>query len=92
MAHYRIEESPEGVAIQVTETSGHEQELLEAFQECQSGHCTCPTDEYEKVQSMEVASGLDEISLRLKAKDGTRFDTDEISACLDHTTSRLRDS
>jgi hypothetical protein len=92
MARYRIDENEEGVAIQVTEASGHRQKLLDAFQECQSGHCTCPTDEYEKVQSMEVAAGDDEISIRLKAKAGTRFDIDEISDCLDYTTSRVRES
>jgi hypothetical protein len=92
MARYRIEENPEGVAIQVTEASGHQRELLDAFQECQSGHCTCPTDEYEKVQSMEIDAAEDEISLRLKAKAGTRFDTDEISACLAYTTSRVLES
>jgi hypothetical protein len=91
MARYRIEENPEGVAIEVTEASGHQKELLDAFQECQSGHCTCPTDEYEKVQNMEIDAADDSISLRLKAKAGTRFDTDEISACLDYTTSRVRE-
>jgi hypothetical protein len=89
MARYRIEETPEGVGIQVTEVSGHQQELLDAFGECQSGSCTCPTDEYKKVADMKIASAEDEILLRLKAKTGTRFDPSHISACPEYTTSRV---
>ncbi len=91
MARYRIEERPEGVAIKVTETPGHQLQLLEAFQECQSGTCGCPTEEYEKVADMEIAVSDDEISLRLKAKEGTRFDASQISACLEYTTSRVQE-
>jgi hypothetical protein len=90
MARYRIEETPDGVGIRVTEVSGNKQELLEAFGECQSGNCTCPTDEYEKVADMEIAAAGDEISLRLRAKPGTRFDPSRISACLAYTTSRVQ--
>jgi hypothetical protein len=31
MARYRVEDQPEGVAIQVTEVAGRQQQLLEAF-------------------------------------------------------------
>jgi hypothetical protein len=41
MAHYRMEENPDRVAIHLSDASGHEQELLEALRECQSG-----VDEY----------------------------------------------
>ena len=75
MARYRVEDQPQGVAIQVTEVAGRQQQLLEAFQECQSGHCTCPTDEYQKVAGMQVTAGAVEVVLRLQAKPGTRFVT-----------------
>lgn len=89
MSSYEIEETPEGVSIQLTEVSGHQEALLAAFQECQSGQCTCSTDEYQKVADMDVTATEDEISIRLQAKSGTRFDADEISACLDYTTSKV---
>ncbi|MGZ5297004.1 MAG: hypothetical protein ACXWEJ_05425 [Actinomycetota bacterium] len=89
MVRFRVDEEPEGIAIQVADVSGHHQELLDAFGECQSGHCTCPTDEYEKLAEMEMTATDDGIALKLKAKPGTRFDKDEISACLDYTTSKV---
>ncbi len=89
MADYRIEKRPEGVSIQVADVAGHQEELLRAFEECQEGRCTCPTNEYEKVASMQVAASDDEMSLHLEAKPGSTFDTEEISACLDYTTAKV---
>ena len=89
MARYRVQDLPQGLAIQVTEVAGRQRQLLEAFQECQSGHCTCPTDEYQKVAGMQVTEAADEVVLHLQAKPGTRFDMAEISACLDHTIAKV---
>jgi hypothetical protein len=90
MARYRVQDQPQGVAIQVTEVAGRQRQLLDAFQECQSGHCTCPTEEYQKVAGMQVTEGADEITLHLQAKPGTQLDTGEISACLDHTIAKVQ--
>jgi hypothetical protein len=90
MARYRVQDQPQGVAIQVTEVAGRQRQLLEAFQECQSGHCTCPTDEYQKVAGMQVTEGADKVTLHLQARPGTRFDAREISACLDHTIAKVQ--
>jgi hypothetical protein len=40
--------------IELTEVGGQQDDLLAAFAECQSGRCSCPTEEYQKVASMEV--------------------------------------
>jgi hypothetical protein len=53
------------------------------------GQCMCPTDEYEKLASMEVEYAGDRIRLRLESKPGEMFDTSEIAACLDYTTAKL---
>jgi hypothetical protein len=84
-----MEQGPQGIAIELTDIAGRQEELLAVFEECQSGHCTCPTDEYQKMTGMDVASMDDEIVLRLAAKPGARFDVDEISACLDYTVSKI---
>jgi hypothetical protein len=43
MARYRIDDEDASVSIEVTDVAGQEQELLEAFGECQAGQCSCPT-------------------------------------------------
>lgn len=89
MAGYRIEDHESEVAVEVTDVGPERGPLLEAFGECQAGHCSCPTDEYRKLKSMEVEQVGDSIRLRLEAKPGERFDTSEIAACLDYATGRL---
>jgi hypothetical protein len=42
MARYRIDGEDASVSIEVTDVAGQEQELLEAFGECQAGQCSCP--------------------------------------------------
>jgi hypothetical protein len=92
MTRYRVHETSEGIAIQVIEVSGNQQELLDAFEECQAGRCSCRTDEYQKVARMEIAATDDEISLYLEARPGTQLDAHEISACLNYTTSKAEES
>ena len=89
MARYRMEQGPQGIAIELTDVAGRREELLAAFEECQSGQCTCPTDEYQKMASMDVGSTDDEIVLRAWPRAGARLDVDEISACLDCTVSKI---
>ena len=93
MARYQIAQEQSTVVIELTEVAGKQEELLEAFGECQSGRCACPTNEYEKLAAMEVRSGEERITLRLEAKSGVALDSSEIASCLDYTVSKIeRDS
>ena len=87
MTTYRIDEDGSAVSIEVTEVGGKAVQMLGAFGECQAGNCSCPTDEYQKLGSLDLQQTGDVISLRLEAKPGEKFDTCEIAACLDHATS-----
>ena len=80
-----IKAHSDGVTIEISEIQGTTEQLLDAFRKCQDGRCTCPTDEYSKLQSLEIGQTEDKISLRLMAKDGRTFDRNEIEECLDHT-------
>jgi hypothetical protein len=92
IARYRIEDDGPAVSIEVTEAGGRQDELVEAFGECQAGQCTCPTDEYEKLASMEVEQAGDLIRIRLQPQPGEKIDTSEIAACLDYTTARVAET
>lgn len=92
MARYRIKEDASTVSIEVADVDGREQQLLQAFGECQAGRCTCPTDEYEKLAAMHVDRVEDAIRLRLDSKPGEKFDVAEIAACLDYTTAKIAET
>jgi hypothetical protein len=88
VARYRIKEKRAGISVELTEVAGQQEALLEAFGECQAGQCSCQTDEYEKVASMQIHQAPDRIQLSLEAKPGEKFDAAEIAACLDYTTKK----
>jgi len=82
---YQLTQTDTGLEIEISETGEHGPDLLTAFQACQEGRCSCPTDEYEKLASLDVVADQDTVQLSLKPVDGTRFNPDEIAACLDFT-------
>ena len=87
---FKISKKAKDVEIKVGGVEGQEQQLLDAFQECKEGRCTCPTQEYQKLDALQIEHANGEISLRLKPKEGTEFDQAEIERCLEHTKSRLK--
>ena len=89
MARYQVEEKASTVSIEVSDVSGKEHQLMQAFGECQSGHCSCPTDEYAKLASMRVEQSGDSIRIQLEPRPGERLDVAEIAACLDYTTDKV---
>ena len=80
-----IKKTENGIEIDVTELNGKKEQLLEAFQECSEGWCTCPTNEYQKVQKLDVIGSEDAIQLSITTKPDQQIDTAEIEKCLEHT-------
>ncbi len=79
----------DGVEVRLGDIGSDTDELLAAFKQCQKGTCSCPTHEYDKVESLSVEQSTDGISLSVKAKAGQRIDIAEIEKCLEHTKNRL---
>lgn len=91
MTNYRITSGSAGLAIELTDVGTQEEQLLSAFAECQQGQCSCPTDEYQKLETMDVIPGEGEILIQLRPKEGASFDISELSACLDYTVAQTAD-
>ena len=88
MPEYRIREEGTAVSIELTKVEGKQEELLQAFGECQTGECSCPTDQYEKVGEMRLDSDEQQITIHLQPTPDERFDTSKIAACLDYTIAQ----
>ncbi len=87
---YQISRKSDGLEIEIAGIEGAEKQLLEAFKECQDGRCSCPTQEYQKLGSLQVRQADGKISLGLKSRGGAQFDQVEIERCLEHTQARVR--
>ena len=77
----KITTKKNGIDINITEVKGKKEELLEAFQECSEGRCSCPTQEYQKVETMNVLDTQGTIQLSIKSKANEVIDTKEIEKC-----------
>ena len=88
MMKHKINETESGLDISIVVKEDKKKELLEAFQECQEGRCSCPTEEYKKLESLEIKHNDEKIELHLKSKDGSKLDKTEINKCLEYTEKR----
>ena len=86
---YKIDKNEEGIEISVDDVKSKKDTLLKAFQECQQGRCSCPTEEYKKLESMQIEQREDGIQLRLKSRQGVELDKSEINKCLEYTKARV---
>jgi len=89
---YDIEENGKDLYININGVSGKKEKLLDAFQQCQEGTCSCPTDEYKNLESLEVEENDNSIKLHLKSKNGEKFNKEEINRCLDHTSKSIEET
>jgi len=85
----KITTKENGIDIDITEVEGKKEELLEAFQECSEGRCSCPTQEYQKVETMNVLDAQGTIQLSIKSKANEVIDTKEIEKCLEYTKNKV---
>ena len=85
----KIISNKNGIDINVTELDGKKEELLEAFQECSEGRCSCPTQEYQKVEKMNVIDTEGTIQLSITSKADEVIDTKEIEKCLEYTKNKV---
>ncbi len=92
MPEYRIHDEGSALSIELTDIKHKQGELLQAFGEYQSGQCSCPTDQYEKVAAMQIEPGKQQTTIHLDAVEGQQFDTDAIAACLEYTIAQTAKS
>jgi hypothetical protein len=85
----RILVNKNGIDINITELEEKKEELLEAFNECSEGHCTCPTQEYTKIETLNIVDSEDKIQLSIISRENEVIDTKEIEKCLEHTKNKI---
>ena len=86
----QIQRVKNGLKIEISENAENKKELLKEFEKCQAGTCSCPSNEYIKLDEMNVEESTGIITITLKAKKGHDFDADEIEKCLDHAEKQTK--
>ena len=79
---YHIEKHNNGLDVEVWDVADCQPKVLEAFRMCQSGECTCPIAEYQKLDGLSLKTDKNRIALHLKVKNGEDIDDQAIKECL----------
>jgi len=82
---YNIAQDGEAVEIHVQDAGERGPQVLASLQECQEGRCSCPTDQYDRLASIEVGGGDGELTVHLTPRPGEHLDPDALRACMDYT-------
>ncbi len=85
---HKISTREDGIEIRISDVQEKQPELLQSFELCQKGQCDCPTDQYDKLEQLDIQSFGNEIRLNLKAREGEKFDGREIEKCVDFTIKK----
>lgn len=86
---HTLEKTESGLRITATVATDKQSELLEQFNKCASGTCSCPTPQYGKLQAINVQAQPCVVSVELTAKAGEVIDARDIECCLEHTARQV---
>ena len=84
-----IKTKQDGLVIKISDVDSKQDELLKNFQACQEGSCDCPSDEYVKLEKLDIKTSENEMVLNLKAKKDQKFDKDEVEKCVDYVVKKV---
>lgn len=87
--NYKMSKTEKGLNIILEVSNDNKTKLLEEFSNCQQGKCSCPTEEYKKLESLTVENFENKISLTLKPKADQNFDINEINKCLSYPLNKV---
>lgn len=82
---HAVEPTAAGARIRAEAGPGTQKALLDEFAKCAAGTCSCPSTQYEKVESMTVHATDAGVTVDLTVKPGQALDLADIERCLEHT-------
>ena len=86
---YAIQQKAQGLEIKVEDLGDSQQKVLESLQACAEGRCSCPTNQYEKLDAIHIRPSPDSVSIELKAKAGETVRQADIEKCLEYTAEQV---
>lgn len=86
MTKFDVAPDAQGFQIKLLGVGENQSQILESFGACATGDCACSTDEYKKVDSMDIATAGDTITVTVKTKEGETVDPSCVTDCLTEIT------
>jgi hypothetical protein len=81
----RVREQGDEVHIELTGIAGRQQRVLQALNECQRAACGCSDEDTIAGRTeINVRAGANDMRIRVKGRDGLKFEAAAIYQCLRH--------
>ncbi len=80
----RVREQGDEVHIELTGIAGRQQRVLQALTACQRAACGCTDDAQMGRAEINVRAGANDMRIRVRGRDGLRFEATAIYRCLRH--------
>lgn len=81
MATYNVTPAESGFLLEIT-TVGNEQQIADSIGGCASGECACSSDEFTKVESMDITSIDGKVLVDVITLEGQQIDPSCVSDCM----------
>lgn len=87
-----IKEKNDHIIVNIDKVEDKKDEILKNLNDCKEGKCSCPTNEYDKLNNLDIIinNEMNEIILDLEPKKGQRLAVSEIEKCLDYTAKKIQ--
>jgi hypothetical protein len=80
----RVREQGDEVHIELIGVAGRQHRVLQALNECQRSACGCSDEQAMTGAEINVRAGANDMRIRLKGRNGMRFEAAAIYRCLRH--------
>ncbi len=78
----QVREQGDEVHIELTGIAGRQQRVLQALNECQRNACGRDDERLTQRAEISVRAGANDMRIRVKGRDGLRFEATTIYQCL----------
>ncbi len=89
MPKFNVTQAASKLRIKIDDVGDKQTALMGALQECAEGRCTCPTQQYEKLQEINIQPTPTGVDVTLTPKPGESIDREAIDKCLEYTARQL---
>lgn len=82
MTKIKVTPTKVGSRIEITQLGSSKSAVASQLNDCATGSCTCSTEEFQKVDSIEVHDTGDGLEVDVRTKTGESIDPSCVQECL----------
>lgn len=87
---FTLKERKDHIQVRLSDVGNSANSFLKEFHTCRSGECTCNSEHFEDLESMEIQKTGSRLILNLYPKDGSSLQISQLRSLLDHSIQKTK--